>query len=50
MKTQKVWASEEIRLFHCGCQVHSWVDSGNLGLNLQPGLILHHNRPFDNKP
>ena len=38
METQKIWAFEEIRLFHCGCQVHSWVDWGNLGLNLQPGL------------
>ena len=38
METQKIWAFEEIRLFHCGCQVHSWVDSGNMGLNLQPRL------------
>ena len=38
METQKIWAFEEIRLFHCGCEVHSWVDSGNMGLNLQPRL------------
>ena len=40
METQKILALEEVRLFHPGCQVHTWVDSGKKGLNLQPRLQL----------
>ena len=38
METQKILALEEVRLFHPACQVHTWVDSGKKGLNLQPRL------------
>ena len=49
METQKILALEEVRLFHPACQVHTWVDSGKKGLNLQPrlaGLIEERTRHF----
>ena len=40
METQNILAMGEVRLFHHGSQVHTCVDSGKKGLNLQPGLDL----------
>ena len=38
MGTQKILALKEVRSFHHGCQVYTWVDPVEKGLNLQPGL------------
>ena len=38
MGTQKILALKEVRTFHHGCQVYTWVDPVEKGLNLQPGL------------
>ena len=39
MGTQKILASKEVRTFHHACQVYTWVDPVEKGLNLQPGLV-----------
>ena len=39
MKTQKNLALKEVRSFHHGCQVYTWVGPVEKGLNLQPGLL-----------
>ena len=45
MGTQKNLALKEVRSFHHGCQVYTWVDPVEKGLNLQPGL--EKTAPFD---